>query len=89
MLRLNLSHKASKFLKKLPSKQAQQIALKIQQLRQDPYPQDSIKLKGFPFRRADLGEYRIIYYIQADILEILIIGKRNDDEVYKQLKRQF
>lgn len=89
MLRLNISRKASKFLTKLPLKQAKQIALKIQQLRQDPFPQDSINLKGFPFRRTDMGEYRIIYDIQADVLEILIIGKRNDDDVYKQLKRKF
>lgn len=88
MLSLNLSRKASKFLKKLPPKQAKQIALKIQQLCDNPYPNDSLNLKGYPFWRTDIGEYRIIYNITKDVLEILIIGKRNDDDVYKQLKRQ-
>ena len=88
MLKLNLSRQAAKFIKKLPPKQAKQIARKIVELRNNPYPHDSISLKGYPYRRTDIGEYRIIYYIEANILEILIIGKRNDDEVYKKLKRK-
>jgi mRNA interferase RelE/StbE len=88
MLNLNLSRQASKFLKKLPCKQAKQIAQKIIELRNNPYPHDSITLKGYPYRRTDIGEYRIIYEIEGEILQILIIGKRNDDEVYKHLKRQ-
>ena len=34
-----------------------------------------------------IGEYRIIYRIQEDILKIALIGKRNDAEVYRQLER--
>ena len=35
-----------------------------------------------------MGEYRIIYYVRESVvLIILLVGKRNDDEVYKQLKR--
>lgn len=88
MLNLNLSRQASKFLKKLPPKQAKQIAFKIVELKTNPYPHDSISLKGYPYRRTDIGEYRIIYDIETETLEILFIEKRNDDEVYKQLKRK-
>jgi mRNA interferase RelE/StbE len=89
MLKFNLSRQASKFIKTLPLKQAKQIAVKIVELRNNPYPHDSILLKGYPYRRTDIGEYRIIYHVEAEILQILIIGKRNDDEVYKQLKRSY
>ena len=87
MLKINLSRQATKRLKKLPDKHAKQVATKISEMRTNPYPQDSLKLKGYPYHRADVGEYRIIYSVQEQTLEILLIDKRNDDEVYKQLKR--
>jgi mRNA-degrading endonuclease RelE of RelBE toxin-antitoxin system len=39
--------------------------------------------------RVDSGEYRIVYCFDpnADLVEVILVGKRNDDEVYKQLKR--
>jgi mRNA interferase RelE/StbE len=88
MLRINLSRQATKRLKKLPAKHARQVATKITELKTNPYPQDSIKLKGYSYHRVDIGEYRIVYLVEEQILEILLIEKRNDDEVYKQLKRK-
>ena len=87
MLKINLSRQATKRLKKLPDKHAKQVVTKISEMRTNPYPQDSLKLKGYPYHRADVGEYRIIYSVKEQTLEILLIDKRNDDEVYKQLKR--
>ncbi len=90
MLRVNLSRQAAKFIKKLSTtKHARQIATKITELRSNPYPPDSLKLKGYSYYRTDSGEYRIVYQVQEEILEILLIDKRNDDEVYKQLKRKY
>ena len=89
MLRVNLSRQAAKLLKKLSLKHARQVATKITELRSNPYPHDSLKLKGYAYHRTDIGEYRIVYQVEEETLEILIIGKRNDDEVYKQLKRKF
>lgn len=38
---------------------------------------------------VDCGEYRIVYRFkpEEDLVEIILVGKRNDDEVYKQLAR--
>ncbi|CCI23941.1 type II toxin-antitoxin system RelE family toxin [Microcystis aeruginosa] len=47
MLKINLSRQATKRLKKLPDKHAKQVATKITELRTNPYPQDSLKLKGY------------------------------------------
>jgi len=87
MLDLNFSAQAIKFLKKLSGKPAKQIKKKIEELRMNPYLQDSAKLVAYPFHRTDSGEYRIIYLVNGDTLEIKIVGKRNDDEVYKKLAR--
>lgn len=88
MLKVEVSPKAGKFLTRIPTKHANQIIAKIELLQINPKPQDSKSLHGFNCLRADSGEYRIIYEIDSDTLHILLIGKRNDDEVYKLLKRQ-
>jgi len=87
MLRINLSRQVLKRLKKLPDKHAKQVSTKITELTFNPYLQDSLKLKGYPYHKVDIGEYRIVYCVEEETLEILLIDKRNDDEVYKQLKR--
>lgn len=78
------------FLRGLAQKISNQIAKKVLALNIDPRPADSEHLKGYPdFYRVDSGEYRIIYRFipEEDLVEILLVGKRNDDEVYEQFKR--
>ncbi len=78
------------FLKRLQPKIAAQIAKKVMALNIDPRPSDSKELSGYPgYYRVDSGEYRIVYRfkVDEDLVEVLLVGKRNDDEVYKQLKR--
>lgn len=87
MLNIDFSSGAIKFLKKLSGKPAKQIKKKLSDLRENPYPQDSAKLVGYPYHRVDQGEYRIIYLVNGETLEIKAVGKRNDGEVYKKLKR--
>ncbi len=89
MLEIDLSRQASKFLEKSHPKHVKQIARKLLELQQNPFPQDSIKLKGkySDFHRTDIGEYRIIYFIKEKTIYVIIIGKRNDGHVYKILVR--
>lgn len=87
MLTLALGKRADKFVKKLPPKQEGQIGRKLGELLSFPFPYDSQQLKGMHWHRADTGEYRIIYRVDGDVLDVPIIGKRNDGEVYKRLKR--
>lgn len=86
---LDLKPAAADFLGTLPSKQYRQVAAKMFQLLKNPTPHDAQRMKEFPFYRTDIGEYRIIYQFTQTILTIVLIGKRNDDEVYKFLKRKF
>jgi mRNA interferase RelE/StbE len=88
MLKLDLTKQSLKFLSSLPPKQFRQVVNKIFGLMADPVPGDSIRMEGYPYRRADIGEYRIVYRVENDCLKVAVIGKRNDSEVYEQLKRK-
>lgn len=88
MLRIDLSRQAAAFLSDLPPKIARQVAEKITALGADPHRVPSEVLRGYePWRRAKSGEYRIIYTIDGQTLRVMLIGKRNDDDIYKALKR--
>lgn len=86
MLKLDITKRVLKFFRPLPAKQYRQIFNKILALMEDPEPTDFSPLVGYPYRRADMGEYRIVYRVEEDCLKVSLIGKRNDDEVYRQLK---
>ncbi len=93
MLRIDPSRQVGRFLKRLLKgnpKHARQIALKIQALRHDPEPPDSKAMKGDAkdYRRADAGEYRIVYRVEGDVLKLAIVAKRNDANVYRKLRRK-
>jgi mRNA interferase RelE/StbE len=38
-------------------------------------------------RRLKSGEFRIVFAVEDDVVQIRLIGKRNDDEIYKALER--
>ena len=56
----------------------------------DPEPHDSRLLKGSRAanRRVDLGEYRVVYRAEGENLLVLVVGKRNDGEIYRLLERR-
>lgn len=48
--------------------------------------QDYKQLKGYSgVYRVDQGEYRILYKILEDAIEVFRVGKRNNDKVYENL----
>lgn len=88
MLKLDLTRDALDFLDSLPGKQYKQVVGALFDLLKIPEPHDAKKLIGYPYRRVDVGEYRIVYDIKNDTVRVFLIGKRNDDAVYKALKRK-
>lgn len=84
MRKLDTTKKVDDFLDKLPPKQCKQVFITVMDLRKNPTPYDSKMLQGSRDQyRVDIGEYRIIYKFNNDTVYIQIVGKRNDDEVYK------
>jgi mRNA interferase RelE/StbE len=88
-LRLDLSKRARKFLDQLPPKQFRQVVGKLFDLMANPDRQDVQALKGSVYWRADIGEYRIVFTIdaEAETLRVPLIGNRNDGAVYDELRR--
>ena len=87
MRRLDLTPRSRKYLAELAVKPFRQLVTRIFVLLDEPLPPDARPLKGFPYHRADSGEYRIIYRFDGQEVRIVLIGKRNDAAVYKELQR--
>ncbi len=79
---------ALKFMEELQtdSKKCRHVVCKILGLVSDPRPDDSRDPEGHPGRlRTDVGELRIVYCYNDDNVYFDIVGKRNDEAVYKNL----
>lgn len=90
MLLIDLKPKAKKFINTLPPKHKRQVKDSILSLRETPVPHDSKKLLGYEdYIRIDIGEYRIIYRYEVDkkLITVVLVGKRNDDDIYRIAKR--
>jgi mRNA interferase RelE/StbE len=84
--KLNIKKSARKELLRLQAKFFKQVMSKILSLIDNPKPQDYKSLQGFTdLYRVDQGEFRVIYKIKGEDIDIIRVGKRNDDEVYKNL----
>lgn len=78
--------RANDYLLKLQKKQRGQIVRAVAKLLANPYPVTSQWLDR-PWRAQDVGEFRIVYQDAGDVLQVALIGKRNDREIYKQYER--
>jgi len=90
MMKIILSKNSEAFLNQLPAKHLYQILIRMEDLAKNPPPLNQVALKGNlrNYSRISSGEYRIIFTIEANTLKIVLIGKRNDGEIYKILKRK-
>jgi mRNA interferase RelE/StbE len=78
------------YLAGLQPKVASQIARKAMSLAITPTPHDARPLSAHPgYLRVDAGEHRIVYRFleQEDVVEVMLVAKRNDAEVYRRLRR--
>ena len=84
--RIVLKKSAAKCLKKIPKVDQKRIADKIDSLAECPTNQETTKMKGNnPFHRVRVGDYRIIYEIQDEVLIILIVKIGHRRDIYRNL----
>ena len=84
---LRIEERVIKEMRGYPPKVYKQVMRRMVGLQFNPRPHDSKKVgRGY---RVDVGEYRILYTIdrQEQLVKVLLVGSRNNDEVYKQTKR--
>jgi mRNA interferase RelE/StbE len=84
-----LSAKAIKFLDRLDRKTEQRIQTRIDELTVNPLePRISKQLETEEFKRySRVGDWRIVYEIDADDQLISIITIQHRSRVYKELKK--
>jgi len=88
MMKIDLTLRALKYLGELQPKQFKQVGNRILSLSRDPYPADCKHLSGHPgSRRIDIGEFRICYEVSNGIIRVAVVGRRNDDAVYKEFQK--
>jgi mRNA interferase RelE/StbE len=88
MPKTNLSKKAEKALRALPKKHGNQIARKLLRLADGAVEGKPLKGGAKHYMSLASGEYRIVYFEDGDVLKVVLIDKRNDERVYKQVSRK-
>ncbi|MBS3953768.1 MAG: type II toxin-antitoxin system RelE/ParE family toxin [Methylomicrobium sp.] len=85
--RLLLHKSVTKFLEKLNEKQRQDISDKLELLKDNPFPNQQLDIKimqGYEgLYRLRVGQYRLIYQLEADKLFIFLVKAGNRGDIYK------
>ncbi len=82
--RVELRPAAAKALRKLDPKVRGRIRGAIALLAQDPRPPAARALQGRPGWRVRVGDYRIIYAVQDDILLVVVVTLGHRREIYER-----
>lgn len=83
---IKVTRSAAKALKKIPKTDQKRIVEKIDGLCDNLPTPELTKMKGNnPFHKIRVGNYRIIYEIQDDILLILIVKIGHRKDVYRNI----
>ena len=80
--RIELRPAAVRALRKIDPQIRDRIQGAIALLASDPRPPASRQLKGRPGHRVRVGDYRIIYTIQDDVLLIVVVTVGHRRDVY-------
>ena len=86
--RIEVTPRARKDLKALPTREKQRVAKQIDALKTDPRPTGCKKLQGREdFYRIRAGNYRVVYQIEDEVLFILIVRVGDRKEIYEIIRR--
>ena len=77
------THTALKQIKNIVPPIAKRIAKAIEQLKNDPFRKVR-KMRGYPYYRIKIGDYRIILKITENRIYIMDVGHRKN--IYKNIK---
>ncbi len=73
-----------KQLDALPDDVYERIAIKVQELAENPRPDGVVKLKGYENEyRIRIGDYRVRYEIEDQELTILLLQCKHRKDVYR------
>lgn len=76
--RIIWDEKAHDELNKLEPIVSRRILKKIDELSENPFSKDIRKLKGSDDFRLRVGDYRVIFFIEQETIQILKVGHRKN-----------
>lgn len=82
--RIELRPAAIRALKTIHPEDKERIQGAIALLGQDPRPPKAIALSGRPGYRVRVGDYRIIYTIQDDVLLVVVVNLGHRRDIYQK-----
>jgi mRNA interferase RelE/StbE len=82
--RIELRPAAIRVLKKIHPEDKERIQGAIALLGQDPRPPKAIALSGRPGYRVRVGDYRITYTIQDDVLLVVVVNLGHRRDIYQK-----
>jgi mRNA interferase RelE/StbE len=78
-----VTEKVKKIILKLPSSIASKIENSLLKLEENPRPPGFKKLKGRSGYRIRIGDYRVIYEIEDNILRVIVIDIGHRKDIYQ------
>jgi len=82
--RIEVTPAAARQLRKLDRQQALRVRGAIELLAVDPRPPNSRPLRGRPGYRVRVGDYRLLYTIQDDVLLVIVVRLGHRLDVYQR-----
>jgi mRNA interferase RelE/StbE len=82
--RIELRPAAARSLRKLDPQDRGRVQGAIALLAQDPRPPSARALQGRPGLRVRVGDYRIIYTVEDDVLLVVVVRLGHRRDVYDQ-----
>jgi mRNA interferase RelE/StbE len=77
---------AARAIRKLGRGVQRQVVAKLERLGENPRPQGSKKLEGTEdLHRVRVGDYRIVYRIEEEVLLVLVVRVAHRSDVYRRL----
>jgi mRNA interferase RelE/StbE len=84
LYRIEFKPSAARSLGKLPEQVQKRMAVKVSALAKNPRPPGVEKLSGAEsLYRIRIGDYRIIYEIQDQVLLVLVVKVGHRGEIYR------
>jgi mRNA interferase RelE/StbE len=82
--RIELRPAAIRALKRIHPEDKERVQGAIALLGQDPRPPKAIALSGRPGYRVRVGDYRIMYTIQDDVLLVVVVNLGHRRDIYQK-----
>jgi mRNA interferase RelE/StbE len=83
--KIEIKKSAAKEIENLPSVVLKRVVTHIQELGNDPRPVGYKKLSGDEKYRIRVGDYRILYEIEDEVVTVYVVKVAHRKEVYRML----